>query len=159
MVSVRLAEPDDISSMMKIAEGSDAAAHWSEARYSEIFTSFSRHRIAWVVEDRAGPESPAGNRKVIYGFLVAQLVVKDWEIENIAILPESRRRGYGSRLLSEFMQVTRNEGTESIVLEVRESNFSARAFYRRHGFEESGRRKMYYKVPEEDAIQYQLRFR
>ena len=158
MANVRLAKPEDIPLMMAIAERSDAAAHWSESRYREIFTSTSPRRMTWIVEDPSGSESAPGEAKVVHGFLVARHSAKDWEIENIVVSPDAQRMGHGSRLLSEFMGVARNEGSESIFLEVRDSNSAARAFYLRHGFKDTGRRKMYYRAPEEDAILYQIRF-
>jgi ribosomal-protein-alanine N-acetyltransferase len=39
---------------------------------------------------------------------------------------------------------------------VRESNQAARALYIQLGFEESGRRKLYYANPQEDAVLYRL---
>ena len=39
-----------------------------------------------------------------------------------------------------------------LTLEVRASNEPAIALYRKHGFEEAGRRKNYYTKPTEDAI-------
>jgi ribosomal-protein-alanine N-acetyltransferase len=44
------------------------------------------------------------------------------------------------------------------LLEVRESNASARGLYEKQGFREAGRRRGYYTDPVEDAILYSLRF-
>jgi len=43
-------------------------------------------------------------------------------------------------------------GTDFISLEVRESNFAAIALYQSLGFEEMGRRKNFYRRPQEDAL-------
>jgi [ribosomal protein S18]-alanine N-acetyltransferase len=64
----------------------------------------------------------------------------------------SRRLGVGTCLLDEFISHVRATGGSRIFLEVRESNRSARALYRRAGFEETGLRKSYYADPPEDAI-------
>ena len=82
--------------------------------------------------------------------------VLEWEIENIAIAGPARRRGLGTRLLGELLDLARAQGAESVFLEVRESNHAARALYEKWSFIESGRRKKYYKDPEEDAILYRL---
>ena len=49
-------------------------------------------------------------------------------------------------------------GAGAVFLEVRESNRAARALYEKWAFLESGRRRGYYKDPEEDAILYRLDF-
>ena len=50
------------------------------------------------------------------------------------------------------------EGAAAVFLEVRESNRAARALYEKWAFLESGRRRGYYKDPEEDAILYRIDF-
>ena len=44
------------------------------------------------------------------------------------------------------------EGARSSFLEVRESNLAAQEMYRRFGYEETGRRRRYYRDNDEDAI-------
>jgi [ribosomal protein S18]-alanine N-acetyltransferase len=56
--------------------------------------------------------------------------------------------------LAELFNRARATGSESVVLEVRESNHSARKFYEKWGFEETGHRKRYYSHPVEDAVLY-----
>jgi len=82
----------------------------------------------------------------------------EWEIENIALAGPARRRGLGTRLLGEFLDLARAQGAEAVFLEVRESNRAARALYEKWSFMRSGRRQRYYKDPEEDAILYRLGF-
>jgi ribosomal-protein-alanine N-acetyltransferase len=45
-----------------------------------------------------------------------------------------------------------------VLLEVRESNTAACEFYLKLGFVQDGRRKAYYRNPNEDAINYRLQF-
>jgi ribosomal-protein-alanine N-acetyltransferase len=45
-----------------------------------------------------------------------------------------------------------DEGAQSSFLEVRESNLAAQEMYRKFGYEETGRRRRYYKDNDEDAI-------
>ena len=49
---------------------------------------------------------------------------------------------------------TQNTNSESVFLEVRESNSAARSLYEKLGFQQTGRRKSYYANPIEDAILY-----
>jgi ribosomal-protein-alanine N-acetyltransferase len=47
-------------------------------------------------------------------------------------------------------------GSTVLLLEVRQSNAAARALYAKHGFHETGRRRAYYRDPDEDAVLYAL---
>ena len=76
----------------------------------------------------------------------------EWEIDNVAVVGAARRRGLGSRLLGEFMDLARIGGGKHIFLEVRASNLEARALYRKWAFLEAGLRKSYYENPVEDAL-------
>ena len=71
---------------------------------------------------------------------------------NLAIVPESRRRGLGSFLLRLAMDLAARRGAREAFLEVREGNLAARALYRSAGFTEAGRRSGYYTRPSEDAL-------
>lgn len=89
---------------------------------------------------------------VICGYLMAWVVVDQLHILNIATGPDVRRAGVGTALLDEAMDRAAREMLREVTLEVRESNTSARAFYRRHGFAEVGRRRGYYADNGEDAL-------
>jgi ribosomal-protein-alanine N-acetyltransferase len=85
----------------------------------------------------------------VAGFAVARrLAESEAELLNLAVDPAFRRRGIGRRLVAE---VTSNlRGT--LWLEVRESNVTARKFYKSLGFCEAGRRPSYYPDSAEGAI-------
>jgi len=57
-------------------------------------------------------------------------------------------------LLGTLMATARETHSDSVFLEVRESNTVARRLYEKAGFQETGRRKSYYTNPTEDAILY-----
>ena len=78
--------------------------------------------------------------------------------ENMAVSGSARRHGLGTRLLGEFLDRARGTGAEMVFLEVRESNHAARALYEKWAFVQSGRRKGYYRGPDEDALTYCLYF-
>jgi ribosomal-protein-alanine N-acetyltransferase len=92
----------------------------------------------------------------ILGFLVANHLTPDWELENIVIAPQELRKGLGKQLLEALLAEARQTNTVSLFLEVRESNTAARALYQKAGFEQTGRRKSYYANPMEDAVLYRL---
>ena len=85
------------------------------------------------------------------GYAVLWCILDQGELANIAIAPELRNRGLGAFLLDRMMAEARERGVESLYLEVRVSNFRARAMYGSRGFEEIGVRRDYYDKPREDA--------
>jgi ribosomal-protein-alanine N-acetyltransferase len=141
---IRLATPADTPTMMMLAKLAATAAQWSAEQYLAVFAGESR--VALVLEEEAG----------VQGFIAGRVVGEEWEIENIAVAGPVRRRGLGTRLLGEFLDMARGRGAEAVFLEVRESNLEARQFYEKWAFLQTGRRKDYYRDPEEDAIVYRL---
>ena len=89
-------------------------------------------------------------RVVAYGGMVT--VLDEGQITNIAVLPEYRRAGYGRAVVSALLDYGRNNGISTVSLEVRSSNFAAKALYEAMGWEECGVRKNFYRFPTEDAI-------
>ena len=86
------------------------------------------------------------------GYLVAWYVMDEGELANLAVVPSARRKGIGSSLLDAMFADADARGIRQIYLEVRESNDAARQLYAARGFEAIGRRKGYYRSPEEDAL-------
>jgi [ribosomal protein S18]-alanine N-acetyltransferase len=146
--------------MLDLERQDPTAAHWSEQQYKEIFRvdESGPRRLALVIgndsEECAFERGPVPSR--LLGFLVANQVAPEWELENIVIAPHSRRKGLATRLFTALLARARETNIERVFLEVRESNQAARAFYVRLGFDESGRRKLYYTNPPEDAVLYRL---
>ena len=83
----------------------------------------------------------------VVGFLAIQQLAGELEITNIAIKKAYQGRGLGSQLLANL-----DHGDFPIFLEVRASNASAQALYKKFGFEIIAKRKQYYHEPVEDAI-------
>jgi ribosomal-protein-alanine N-acetyltransferase len=86
------------------------------------------------------------------GYLIGRAVAEEAEILNLAVMPEERRHGLGSRLLEAGLSALAAAGAQRVWLEVRESNAAAQALYQRRGFTAAGRRARYYKNPVEDAL-------
>jgi ribosomal-protein-alanine N-acetyltransferase len=87
----------------------------------------------------------------VAGYAVLWCILDQGELANIAIAPEMRSRGLGAFLLDRITEEARGRGVESLYLEVRVSNFRARAMYGSRGFEQIGVRRDYYEKPREDA--------
>lgn len=90
---------------------------------------------------------------VIVAFGGMWLILDEAHINNIAVLPECRGRGYGRRVMKELMRIAyRALEITDMTLEVRVSNAVAIALYTSMGFEVAGRRKRYYEDNGEDAF-------
>src|SRR5437763_10968876 len=128
---LRAAKPTDVPEIMALAKHSATAASWTESHYRAIFQQGSRQRVALVIEHEGE----------VRGFVVAQTPgAGEWEIENIVIAGEARRRGWGSHLLGALLDQVRADGAHEVYLEVRESNRAARMLYEKWAVVESGRR-------------------
>jgi ribosomal-protein-alanine N-acetyltransferase len=147
MVRVRVANGGDVGRMMEIASHAATAAHWNSTEYARLFApDTGQERISLVVEESGQ----------VAGFLIAKQIHSEWEIENVAVSGQARRRGLGTRLMGEFIELVKSRGGQAIYLEVRESNVAARMLYGKWAFQEAGRRKMYYENPSEDALVYKF---
>ncbi|HWY59056.1 MAG TPA: ribosomal protein S18-alanine N-acetyltransferase [Terriglobales bacterium] len=145
---IRHATAADIPGLMALEKHAVTAAHWSVKQYETVFSVEPPPRVMLVLEEEAG----------LQGFIAGRMMDKEWEIENIAVAVSARRRGFGTHLLREFLELARDRGADAIFLEVRESNLAARRLYEKWAFKQSGRRELYYREPEEDAIVYQFGF-
>jgi|ERR1051325_3078806 ribosomal-protein-alanine N-acetyltransferase len=130
---------------MHLVAEAPTAAQWPTEHYEQTIHNSQPRRVMLVFEDQT-----------IQAFLVARAVADEWELENIAVAATSRRKGIGSIIFKEFLQIVRKEESRAIFLEVRESNIGARHFYEKLRFEKAGRRSGYYNHPKEDAIVYRL---
>jgi len=88
----------------------------------------------------------------VVGMIVAWLFVDEVHIATLATYPDFRRQGIAQKLLTHTLRYTSDEGAVSSFLEVRESNLAAQEMYRKFGYENTGRRKRYYKDNDEDAV-------
>jgi ribosomal-protein-alanine N-acetyltransferase len=137
--SIRKARPEDAAQIQAIAKASPTAAQWPEGSYGELFKP---PYLSTVIERQGA----------IAGFLVARIVAAEGEILNLAIKPTSRRGGLGRLLLHAGEDAIGAAGASDVFLEVRESNAAAIRFYERCGFSPGGRRRRYYRNPDEDAV-------
>lgn len=92
--------------------------------------------------------------EVLCGYFYAQDIVGEVTLLNIAIDPLRQGQGLGRTLMEEFIELATQKGTDSIWLEVRESNQRAQSLYLDVGFNQVDVRKNYYPTEKgrEDAI-------
>jgi ribosomal-protein-alanine N-acetyltransferase len=88
----------------------------------------------------------------LVGYVVGRSVLDEAEILNLGVAPRARRHGVARALVGALLAAFASAGVRSAFLEVRESNFPARALYQSFDFGEVGRRPRYYRRPVEDAV-------
>ncbi len=85
----------------------------------------------------------------LVGYAMLQKIADEWHLHNIAVQDTLQGQGIGAFLMEAVIDQARAQNLSLILLEVRESNASARHLYRKMGFTEDGVRKDYYAVPGE----------
>jgi ribosomal protein S18 acetylase RimI-like enzyme/tRNA A37 threonylcarbamoyladenosine modification protein TsaB len=156
-ISVRGMTAQDIDAVMEMAAKMDDAPRWGRQAYvAAIDAGNQPRRVALVAE---------GDGAAIAGFVVASLVPgsggshAEAELESIVTALPHQRRGVARELFTVLKTELRRQGAREVMLEVREANHSAQAFYRFLGFREEGRRAGYYAEPVEDAVLMRLGLR
>jgi len=88
----------------------------------------------------------------VSGFCAFWHVADQVHINNLAIRPELRSRGFGRILLQRVLDEAERLGACYATLEVRRSNVAARKLYEGAGCRLAGVRASYYTQPIEDAL-------
>jgi len=96
-------------------------------------------------------QNPAGD-ELLVAFIFFRIIADEVHILRLAVDPEWRRRGIGSRLVTECLRWTCRRGMAAVLLEVRPSNTGAIALYTKLGFQEIATRRGYYGDSREDAL-------
>jgi ribosomal-protein-alanine N-acetyltransferase len=89
----------------------------------------------------------------VSGYGILSIAAGEAHILNLCVDPKYRSRGYGESLLDAILAQSRSASVREIFLEVRPSNMTALALYRKKGFHKVARRPAYYQATEgrEDA--------
>lgn len=128
----------DVSEVVEI-ERMSFATPWSEAAFlGEILKLYSLTKVA-VLEGK------------IIGYICVEHIMDEGHILNLAVHPDFRRRGIGTKLMEEVLDELKKNDCRYLYLEVRFSNLGARKFYESFGFRVVGIRRDYYTSPIEDA--------
>ena len=133
MSRVRPAAPGDVAAVAALEQENLGADAWSEGLVAEGVNGRIPTVHYLVAEvDRA-----------VVGHAVAS-IVDVAELQRIAVTAAHRRTGVASELLAAIVALAVEGGAESLLLEVREDNAGALAFYAERGFTEIARRRRYY---------------
>ena len=93
---------------------------------------------------------------IIQGYGIISIAAGEAHLLNICVGPEWQGRGLGRRLLRRMFRLAGERNADTLFLEVRESNRTARQLYESEGFVEIGQRRGYYPRDHgrEDALVY-----
>jgi ribosomal-protein-alanine N-acetyltransferase len=111
---------------------------WSVAQFASNLKLATSGYVAYQAESQ------------IVGFVGFSKVLDEIEVDNLVVHPQFQGKRIAHQLLH-FLEKKQLATGGKIFLEVRESNVSAKNLYKKCGFVEINRRKMYYKEPLEDG--------
>lgn len=143
-IFIRRMESADLDEVLEIDRHSFSTP-WS--RRSFDFEIRNPLAYCWVAFEHG-----AGGKEKVVGTLVAWLILDEIHIGSLAVHPDFRQQGIGSRLIVNGFRALIAKGARTATLEVRASNHTAQALYHRFGFSVVGVRPSYYKDNGEDAI-------
>ena len=121
---IRDYRPDDFDSLWKIDQLCFARG-----------ISYTRRELAFYIARKLGFTLVGEREGKIVGFVV---VDRDRQgqghVITIDVLPEARRSGLGSQLMTAAEERLRTLGCSVVILETAVDNAAALAFYKRHGY-------------------------
>ena len=140
-ITIEEMRADDLDEVIGI-EKESFSDPWTYPMFkAEFSNSFSHPWVARLVPSRA-----------LAGYICFWLFEGEAHVLNLAVHPQYRQKGIGSRLITVALDYWRKAEVVSAFLEVRESNEAARRLYEKIGFRMITRRPKYYKNPKEDAF-------
>jgi len=146
-ISTRARRVEDEGALKEILGHAPEAARWQLPNAGESSATLAESFLVAELD------------REVAGFVIARHILDESEILNIAVKRSHRRSGVGSALLAAALKDAEAQGVARAFLEVRESNLAAIAFYRKHGFEQIGRRRAYYRDPDEDALLFERKLK
>lgn len=154
LVRGTLADLDDVVALEQQA----FTEPWTRAMFEGELSGnpFARFIIARAsavdAANGAALADAADLRETVVGYLCYWVVFEELRIMNIAIRSKWRRQGIAAAMVQQAIREAIDAQGHRALLEVRASNDAALALYTRLGFRETGRRRAYYRRPEEDAV-------
>ncbi len=131
---------ENVSNVAKIDALCFVGEKWSENLFKEEIGDESKYYAVFYDNDK------------VVGFGSYVQILDEGHILNIAVLPEYRRKGIASRILSNLIENGKSNGIVAFTLEVRVGNVPARTLYERYGFKLVGIRKKFYPDKEDAGI-------
>jgi ribosomal-protein-alanine N-acetyltransferase len=132
---IRDATPHDVDAIARLEAESLGADAWSRGLV-EAGVAGDLPTIHYLVSEHDGE---------VAAYAVASIVADIAELQRIAVTPTARRHGHATALLDAVVERARAGRADRLLLEVRETNGEALAFYAASGFVEVDRRPRYYR--------------
>jgi ribosomal-protein-alanine N-acetyltransferase len=134
-VTIRPATAADLDAVVELELTCLGADAWSRGLVEQGIAA-ALPTVSYLVAEVDG---------VVVGHAVASAAGDDAELQRIAVDPAYRRRGLAGELLAAVESRAAADGATRLLLEVREDNTTAAAFYECRGFGDVGRRRRYYR--------------
>ena len=134
-MTVRPATLDDVPAVAALEDANLGIDAWSEGLIAEGIGG-NLPTISYLVAEVGG---------AVVGHATASVVADIAELQRIAVDRAHRRTGLASDLLEAVVDLARDGGADRLLLEVREDNAGAIAFYAARDFIEIDRRRRYYR--------------
>jgi ribosomal-protein-alanine N-acetyltransferase len=132
---IRAAGPDDVPAIAGLELDNLGADAWSEGLVAEGVHG-RLPTVHYLVAEVDGE---------VVGYAAASIVADIAELQRIAVDAGHRRGGLATELVRAIRQRAQDAGADRLLLEVREDNAGALAFYTAAGFGEVARRRRYYR--------------
>ena len=130
----------DLDAVVAIERGANAFP-WSDGVFADCLRAGHTCRVV----EREG---------VVDGFGILETRGAESRVLNLCVRPRVQGQGLGRLLLAAVIDIARGRGADTLTLEVRTTNRTARHLYERSGFHEVGTRPGYYPAAcgREDAL-------
>lgn len=157
---VRKTTEKDIPRILKIEQEAISPPWTQDALLSEIYKDDSFFVVAVDGVSDAGiavsgvsdvSDAEVGDSHIL-GFAILRQVGDDGELLQIAVDISARHKGVGDLLIKAVLEHAKENGFNSVFLEVRKSNEAAVQLYEKRGFKSIRIRRDYYINPVEDAL-------
>jgi ribosomal-protein-alanine N-acetyltransferase len=132
---IDVASPADVEAIADLEQECQGGDAWSAGLVSDGVTG-ALPTVRYLVAKRDGR---------VVGYAVASFAGDIAELQRIGVVANARRLGVASALLDEVVAEAPATGANRLLLEVREDNAGALAFYADRGFVEIDRRPRYYR--------------
>ncbi|MFZ5917867.1 MAG: ribosomal protein S18-alanine N-acetyltransferase [Chloroflexota bacterium] len=161
--TVRPMVVDDVPQVMAVEKVSFSTP-WSATAYRHELTQ--NELSHYIVVQQPTPAATSGGRAwldrwlgrvslqpaTMIGYGGFWVLGQEAHISTIAVHPDWRGQGLGELLLISMIDLAATLDAQEVTLEVRVSNLVAQNLYRKYLFEETGRRRRYYRDNDEDAL-------
>jgi len=134
-VTIQKMDIKDLDEVFSI-ETSDSLPPWSRNMFVEEMRNPFAYCFVTKRED--------GSKQPVIGFVCFRNMAEESELLKICVHPVYRQLGVGKKLMTFYIDFSREKGIKTFYLEVHSSNHSAIHLYHLFSYQSSGMRKNFY---------------